>query len=120
MTVKRGDNSRENFGVVAAVNSAFEMECFEKLGPRTRAAISTAPIKILAAPIVRDIEKAGEERNVVYDFTNPRLDASIADGVRRKTYELLSLERSEEEALAGMSPLRPRAGSVRRGKRIYR
>lgn len=121
MVLKRGDNFGTGNGVQGIVNSVLEMECFEKLGPRSRAVISTAPIKILAAPVVFDIEKAAKEKNMPVDFRDPRIDASIAAGLRQKTFELLKEARGEQDALLGITELRPNPGARRRtGRRSYR
>lgn len=126
MTAKRGDNAGNHKGIVGRVDAIFEMECFEQLGPMARQAIVESPLKVLAAPIVIDIRKFEEELRekkkdpeLVLDLQSPRLDASVANGIRSDSLRVVCIDRNEQDARDGMRPLRP-LRPARHGRRIYR
>lgn len=123
MTTRRGDNVGNHKGPLGVVDAVFEMECFEELGPISRLAIIESPLKVLAAPIVLDIYKFEEEKRKTnpefyLNLQDPRLDAAVAKGIRSDSLRVVLADRTEEEAKAGMIPLRPRR--VLQGRKIYR
>jgi hypothetical protein len=120
MATKRGDNVGSSAAIIGRVDSRFEMECYEQLGPLSRQAINEAPLKILAAPIVIDIKKFFEEKKIDFDLHAQKLDASIAKGIRGDTLRTILKDRTEQDALLGMKPLRGAPGAARKGRRIYR
>lgn len=118
--LKRGDNIGNAKARVALVPLQTEMEAVDKLGPRARFAIVNNPLKFTAAQLVADIEAAAAERGQVWDLQNPRLDRMIAEGIVKDTLMTLLRDRSEIDARSGLNPLKPKPGTVRQGRRIYR
>ncbi len=135
--LKRGSNA----GIGAPGNQAripgfMELASMEDLGPKTRHAIDHAPIKIMATSIVSQIidindkifeqnKKLAAEGRPQRPYLNPKdpeLDARLANGVLSHQVDLLHQDRSIEDAMAGVVPLRPRPSpkSIREQRRAMR
>lgn len=121
MVLKRGSNSGVGTpGRHESVLGVLEMAALEDLGPKTRYALANAPLKILATSIVSQIidinnkiEAENAEREArelplrpYVDPKDPALDARLAQGVVSNQFELLHRDRSIDEAMAGVVPLR--------------
>lgn len=107
-------------GRVERVPAQLEMAALEDLGPKTLRAIDHSPLPILAHSVVvqlieanAKIEKinerlvaAGLPERPYLDAKHPALDEALAKGIMQDTLKLLASERSIDDALAGMKPLR--------------
>jgi hypothetical protein len=137
MVLRRGSNIGIGTpGAQALVPGYMELASMEDLGPKTRAAIDHAPIKILATSIVSQIIDVNEkiyEQNITLaeegkpqrpylDPKSPDLDARLANGVLSHQVDLLHQDRSIEDAMAGVIPLRARPSpkSMREQRRSER
>lgn len=123
MVVRRlGSNSGNAPGQHKLVLGIQEMAALEDLGPKTRHALTNAPLKIHAVSIVSQIidvndqieaenhkrAAAGQPQRPYLDPKNPDLDARLANGVLQHNVELLSADRGIEEAIRGVRPLKAR------------
>jgi hypothetical protein len=134
--LKRGSNAARQPGPSMRVSGVEEMAAMMDLGPKTRFAISNAPLSVLATPIVMQIIARNdtiEEENKVrlelgmpmlryLDPQHPQIDEALARGVLEHQLGLLMTERSIEDALAGVKPLRARPSprSVREQRQARR
>ena len=100
MIVKRGHNG-VGPGKVGAVPQAAETAAFDKLGPKTCAAIRDAPIKYLAFPLVSDCRRNG------CDPQHPKVDEYIARAIEADCRARLSEDREPADVELGMRPLVP-------------
>lgn len=125
---KRGDNQK-GFNVSSvAVRIDEEMEALESLGRATRQAILDAPIKFSAATVMMEIARQERELSVKYgrevtlDPTMPDLDRFLASEVMRKSILIVAQDRSREDAMSSIRPLRgkPSPKSVREQRRAMR
>jgi hypothetical protein len=125
---KRGDNQK-GFNVSSvAVRIDDEMEALESLGRATRQAILDAPIKFSAATVMMEIARQEREltikygREVTLDPTMPDLDRFLASEVMRKSILIVAQDRSREDAMSSIRPLRgkPSPKSVREQRRAMR
>jgi hypothetical protein len=125
---KRGDNQK-GFNVSSvAVRIDDEMEALESLGRATRQAILDAPIKFSAATVMMEISRQERELTIKYgrevqlDPTMPDLDRFLASEVMRKSILIVAQDRSREDAMSSIRPLRgkPSPKSVREQRRAMR
>jgi len=89
----------------------------ERLGPLTRQALAEAPIQILAYPILSQIlaiRPVPGNDEIRLDPQDPRLDACLAEGVRKEALKNLLIDRDPIDAHSGIIPLRPRPNARRR------
>lgn len=136
MVLKRGSNTGNHAGITGAVPSVFDLAALEDLGPRVRAVIVNAPIKMLAYPILKQImdrntviEKENEQsakfggvQRPYLDPMDPQLDDFLAKQLLKFNFDLLLKDRELEFATAGVIPLRPRPSpkSIREQRRAMR
>jgi hypothetical protein len=119
--VKRGDNNKGFYlpHGVAITPTQEELDAFDQLGPIARQAMRDSPIKWSAAAIlqqVRDEEAriratlpdGQKELFIGFDLQNPDFDRNIARGVAMQSIQIVAQDRSKEDALASIVPLRPR------------
>lgn len=124
--IKRGDNAKGFDINVGRVDLDTEFESMDQLGPNARQALRDSPIKWLAYAIVKQIAEAEEEiraklpedqrENFSLDLQHPDLDRNIARGIMLQSMQTLLKDRSNEDAAAGIVPLR----SKRLRRRVYR
>lgn len=137
MVLKRGSNTGNHSGVTGNVPAVLDLAALDDLGPSTRSVITSAPIKMLAYPVMMQImdrndqiEKeneaivaaGGTHLKPYLDPKDPRLDEVIANGLLRYQLDLLAAEREIEFATAGIIPLRARPSpkSMREQRRAMR
>lgn len=92
-------NGGAHGGVIGIVSFADEGNAFDSFGPEVRRALQEAPIKVLAAAILKECQQAN------IDPTNPFVDHHIAGNILRGTLRVLLVDRSEEDAKLGMRPM---------------
>ena len=93
-----------------------EMEALDTLGPLTRAMIHESPIRFSAAAILKQFRDFEEKQRAKFpervrdrfhlDPQDPRLDRMIAEQLPEQSLETIRKDRSEEDAQAGIRPLR--------------
>lgn len=79
-----------------------EMAAVDSFGPLTRRAFNEGPLSVLAAITLREVEPYH------LDLQDPRVDAALAEGLRKLFLDLLLLDRPREDAELGLRPLVPR------------
>lgn len=126
--IKRGDNAKGFAVPHVAVNVDEEMAALEGLGRATRQAILDCPIKFSAATILMEVQRQESVltikmgREIKLDPKLPDLDRFLAREVMRKSIMIVAQDRSQEDALSSIKPLRgnPSPRSVREQRRAMR
>ena len=109
-----------------------EMNAFDQLGPITRDVLHNSPIRYSAACLVKQLKDVEAERRLqlpshvrhLYriDPRDPKVDTSVANGIKAQNLEVLLRDRSEHDANIGVIPLVPNIGvkSLREQRRSLR
>lgn len=130
----RGDLTNDGGHVIRMFESpnGDEMEALDTLGPLTRAMIYDSPIRFSAAAILKQFRDFEEKQRAKFpehvrhrfhlDPADPRLDQMIAEQLPGQSLETIRKDRSEEEAQAGVKPLRANVSvkSIREQRRSAR
>lgn len=85
-----------------------EMAALDALGPLTRRAITEAPIAVLAAPILAQIQTHNAKGGRQVDVREAEVDRHLALAVGRLCYSIIAKDRDEHDAVLGLRPLRAR------------
>ena len=91
--------------LVLRVSGNEEMEAFDALGPLTRLAIETSPIKILAAAILAQVRNL-QITNPWMDPKHAMIDERLAMAVRAMGRQVLTADRDERDVVLGMTPIK--------------
>jgi len=94
-------------GVIGAASVEAESEAFDALGPMLRTVLRDAPVKVLAAPIMREVQA------MRIDPRDPAVDATLACNLAHNIEMLLRVDRSAQDAAAAMHPLQAKRGRRR-------
>lgn len=128
--------SENNPGRVEGVPVELELAALDDLGPKARYAVCNGPLPVLAYSVViqliehnnkiktknEQLEAAGLPLRPYLDAKDPALDEALAKGIMQNNLNLLATERSIEDSLAGLRPMRgkPSAKSAREQLRTDR
>lgn len=134
--MRRGSNAAQQPGLQNTIPAVLELAALDDLGPKTRFAITHAPLSVLAYAVVtqviernEQIERENEIREAqglplrsYVDPKDPQLDALFAQHIVVDQIGLLAKERSIEDARAGVIPMHGRqsAKSLREQRRAER